>query len=92
MTTANERARSLALAGGFLVQLAEDESLPLTIRQTAVTIARHFPTIQDVTRMASYPSPVGFGLELTSMRDVERWIRDCPNGPLRESTRLTLPE
>jgi hypothetical protein len=92
MNTANERARSLVLAGGLLVQLAEDESLPLAVRQYAVAIARHFPTIQDVTRMASYPTPMGFGLELASKGDIERWVRGCPNGPLCESTRLTLPE
>jgi hypothetical protein len=42
--------------------------------------------------MALFPTPIGFGLELASKDDIEKWTKDCPNGPLRESTRLTLPE
>lgn len=46
MTMPHKRSRAIVWAGGFLIELAKDESLPLTIRQTAVQIARHFPTIE----------------------------------------------
>jgi len=53
MTTPYERARSLVWAGGFLVEIASDTSLPLAVRRSAATIARHFPTIQDVSRSSA---------------------------------------
>ena len=33
------------MAGGFLIEIARDESLPLAVRRQAVVIARHFLTI-----------------------------------------------
>lgn len=88
MTTQNERARSLVWAGAFLIELAKDRSLPITIRRTAVVIARHFPTTWDVTRMASHPFPT---VELCD-DDIQEWSRDYPHGPLLDSTRLAWPE
>src|SRR5690606_10984757 len=48
MTTSHEQARALVWAGGFLIELANDNSLPLAVRQRAVMIARHFPTASEV--------------------------------------------
>ncbi len=50
----DERTRALLWAGGFLIELARDDSLPLDIRRRAVVIARHFPTIEDVSTMALF--------------------------------------
>lgn len=41
-------------AGGFLIELARDESLPLRVRQQAGVIARHFPTYEDVSNIAPF--------------------------------------
>lgn len=90
MTMLHERTRALLWAGGFLVELARDESLPLALRQRAVEIARHFPTIEDVSHMARHPSGLDVGLEMPS--DTAGWVEGCPWGPLRYSTRLAWPE
>ncbi len=66
MTMPRERTRALLWAGGFLVELAGYESLPLALRQRAVEIARHFPTIESVSHMARHPSGLGVGLEMPS--------------------------
>lgn len=47
MTTLVERTRALVWAGGFLMELARDRSLPLEIRRKAVDIARHFLTVEE---------------------------------------------
>lgn len=89
MTTPNERARSLIKAGGFLIELAHDKSLPLSVRRKAVAIARHFPMAQDISFAASHSPSLGLDLELV---DIAEWAKDCPLGLLRESTRLMWPE
>lgn len=90
MTMPNERSRALVWAGGFLIELARDKSLPLAIRQNAVQIARHFPTIEQVSSMAN-PGPLtGVGLEDPDAHP--EWADDCRLGPLRYSTRLSWPE
>jgi hypothetical protein len=66
MTMPHERTRALLWAGGFLIELARDESLPIAVRQRAVAIARHFPTIEDVSHMARHPSGLGVGLDMPS--------------------------
>ena len=48
MTIPHERTRAMLWAGGFLIELARDTSLPIAVRRRAVVIARHFPTIEDV--------------------------------------------
>lgn len=82
MTTPAERTRALLWAGGFLIEVARDNSLPVTIRQRAAVIARHFPTIEDVASL-------DLGLAPTS--DVISWAQDCRSGPLRYSTELEWP-
>jgi hypothetical protein len=92
MTTPTERARSLIRAGGFLIELARDKSLPLTVRRNAVAIARHFPTAHEVSFAASHSPSFGLDLKLESSGEIETWAKDCPLGLLCESTRLTWPE
>lgn len=92
MTTPHERTRAMVWAGGFLIELARDRSVPLKVRQKAVIIARHFPTIEQVSAMAMlYPSS-GVGVELEDVRENPSWAEQCPYGPLTYSTRLRFPE
>lgn len=73
MTTLVERTRALVWAGGFLIELARDRSLPLEIRKQAVVIARHFPTIEDISAMALLRYPIGYGARWRlSMRSMQR--------------------
>ena len=89
MTTPSERARSLVWAGAFLVELNKDQTLPLSIRRTAAVIARHFPTTLDIKRMASAPFP---DVEIGSSAELADWLKEYPQGPLLDSTRLRFPE
>lgn len=86
----DERTRALLWAGGFLIELARDNRLPLDIRQHAVMIARHFPTIEDISAMAllKHPSDLSLGLASPEIS----WIEGCRYGPLRHSTRIAWPE
>jgi hypothetical protein len=92
MTIPEERTRALLWAGGFLIELARDDSLPLEIRRRAVVIARHFPTIEDVSAMALFRHSSGLGMGLASPREACSWAEDCLYGPLRYSTRLPWPQ
>lgn len=58
----NERSRALVWAGGLLIELARDKGLPLDLRRRAVSIARHFPTIEEVDAMAIFDQSYGLGL------------------------------
>lgn len=80
MTMPHERTRALLWAGGFLIELARDESLPIAVRQRAVAIARHFPTIEDVSHMARFRHPSGLGVGLEMSRETAGWAEDCPLG------------
>lgn len=93
MTTAYERARSVVWAGGFLIELARDKSLPLRIRQRAVMIARHFPTLGEVTLSASLTEH-GYetALDLARPKEKDDWTAHYKHGPLTSSTRLEWPE
>lgn len=92
MTMPDERTRSLLWAGGFLIELARDKRLPLDVRRSAVVIARHFPTIEDVSHMALFRHSSGLGFGLAAPSEVSLSAMDCKFGPLRYSTRLTWPE
>lgn len=91
MTMPEERTRALIWAGGFLIELARDNRLPLDIRQRAVVIARHFPRIENVALMAALRHPPGVGLEVAPP-DEASWADGCRYGPLRYSTRIVWPE
>lgn len=92
MTMPDERTRALILAGGFLIELARNEDLPLSIRQQAVVIARHFPTVEDVSAMALYRDSSGLGVGLMDPCDAPTLAQECRFGPLLYSTRLEWPE
>jgi len=93
MTTPHERARALIWAGGFLIELARDETLPITVRQRAVTIARHFPTAGEVTlAAASAENGVAYGLDLARPKNGKDWEANCSHGLLSYSTKLDWPE
>jgi hypothetical protein len=85
MTMPDERTRALVWAGGFLIQLARDQSLPLPLRRQAVVIARHFPTIEQLGSMAISDPAVALAVPERS------WSEDCRLGPLRYNTRLSWP-
>lgn len=92
MTMPHERTRALIWAGGFLIELARDKSLPLAIRQRAVVIARHFPTIEQVSLMAQFRHPSGLGSGLEDPFEFSSLAKECRFGPLRYSTRLKWPD
>jgi len=92
MTMPDERTRALLSAGGFLIELARDGSLPLDVRRRAVMIARHFPTIEDVSAMALITHSSGLGMGLDSPAEVRSRNEEGSFGPLRHSTRLAWPE
>lgn len=91
MTMPDERTRALLWAGAFLIELARDDDLPLDVRRRAVVIARHFPTLEDVSAMASFRHSSGLNMELASPDETPSWAEDCRYGPLRHSTRLMWP-
>lgn len=92
MTMSNERTRALVWAGGLLIELARDKSLPLIVRQQAVQIARHFPTVEQVSSMAN-PGPLSdFGMGLEDPGAHPEWAEQCRFSPLSYSTRLSWPE
>ena len=91
MTMPDERTRALIWAGGFLIELARDERLPMDIRRSAVVIARHFPTIEDVTSMALFRHSSGLGIGLEAPKQVDDWSA-LKFGPLTYSTRLRFPQ
>ena len=91
MSTTEERARALVWAGGFLVQISRNRSLPLELRRQATVIARHFPTIEDVGRPKQVDLLVP-GVGRLSQRDLETWCIDLEHGPLMETTRLGWPD
>lgn len=92
MTIPVERTRALLWAGGFLIELARDERLPLDVRQRAVVIARHFPTVGDIGSMAMFRHSSGLGVGLVPPQEAGPWREDCEFGPLKYSTRLEFPE
>ena len=92
MTTPVERTRALLWAGSFLMELARDKNLPLGVRRQAVVIARHFPTVEDISSMALTQDPMGFSPGLASPGEMPAGTEVGRFGPLRYSTRLAWPE
>lgn len=90
MTTKGEEARALVWAGGFLIELAKDASLPLALRRKAATIARHFPTIEQIASSSTFPR--SNRSTHPSREDLTIWATDLKHGPLKESTRISWPE
>ena len=92
MTMPDERTRALLWAGGFLIELAKDTRLPLGVRQSAVVIARHFPTVEQVATMALFRHSSGLGMGLAAPNEVSGWADNLKFGPLRDSTRFDWPK
>lgn len=91
MTMPDERTRALLWAGGFLVDIAQDESLPLPVRRRAVTIARHFPTIEDVAWIVESLRDSVLSVGLATPESVLAAEGSLDFTPLRHSTRLRWP-
>ena len=92
MTTPVERTRALLWAGGFLIELARDRKLPVSVRRQAVVIARHFPTVEDISTMAMAEQAAFLGPTLVAPEEVPADTDMGQFGPLRWSTRLAWPE
>lgn len=92
MTIPEERTRALVWAGGFLVELARDSTLPLAVRRRAVIIARHFPTIEQVSFSAMLEDLEVFKAEYTNGQFDPGLGEGMKFGPLKYSTRLAWPE
>ena len=90
MTIPEERLRALLWAGGLLIEIANDVSVPLPVRRRAVVIARHFPTVEELSRAAQQEGPFGSALEVASPERILEWSESLRFGPLRDSTRLAL--
>lgn len=91
MSTTDEQARAIVWAGGLLVEIARDESLPSALRDKAVKIARHFPTAGEVllqSELVRQASPVLFSTCDASRRERLSWMDDRKDGPLTFDTRL----
>lgn len=92
MTIPLERSLAVLWAGGLLVELSSDRRIPPEIRRTAVQIARHFPTVEDVAA-ASHLSLLGKdGGMFEHPNDCSDWKSGCPGPPLTRSTRLSWPD
>ena len=92
MTLPDERTRAILNAGGFLIEIAQDQTLPIEVRRRAVAIARHFPTFEDVAFMAMFSSAGVQHAKLASPKDILPGDVDCHFGFLSQSTRLGWPE
>ncbi|PZQ33036.1 MAG: hypothetical protein DI562_02455 [Stenotrophomonas acidaminiphila] len=92
MTMPDERTRALLWAGSFLVDIARDKTLPKPLRRKAVTIARHFPTVEDVTWLAESIRDSVLSIQLAPPAQALSEQGDWDFEPLRHSTRLSWPE
>ncbi len=92
MTSPVERTRALLWAGGFLIEVAWDKTLPLALRREAVVIARHYPTIEQVAGMARDLRPFFCGSGLASPDAMDPDLDMGRHGPLTWHTRLGWPE
>lgn len=95
MSTLEEQTRALVWAGGLLVEIAKDESLPIRLRKKAVQVARHFPTVGEVllqAKLARHATPSLFSMPAPSREEELSWIRDCAAGALTSETSLDWPE
>ena len=92
MTMPDERTRALLWAGSFLVDVARDKTLPMPLRRKAVMIARHFPTVEDVTWLAESIRDSVLSIQLASPAQALPEQGDWDFAPLRHSTRLSWPQ
>lgn len=88
----DERTRALLWAGSLLIDIAQDNSLPLSLRHRAIIIARHFPTIEDVSWMAVSSGQSAFNIQIARPQEVLLDMSSVDFTPLRHSTKLKWPE
>lgn len=91
MTMPDERTRAVLWAGGFLIELAHDESVPMKRRRQAVAIARHYVTRSDLALLHMALSSSIYGSYFAHPNEVYD-KRDFPFGTLNTFTRLRWPE
>lgn len=91
MTMPDERTRAVLWAGSLLIDISQDESLPLPLRRRAVTIARHFPTIEDVAWIVESLRDSVLSIGMGPPENALSEERDGDFTPLRHSTRLRWP-
>ncbi|WP_436000902.1 MULTISPECIES: BPSL0761 family protein [unclassified Pseudoxanthomonas] len=83
----SERTRAIVWAGGLLLDIARDRTLPVALRRRAVVIARHFLTIDDVFLMANAMKQNWHRTMLAPLEQTE--AEDAgDHGPLTLQTRL----
>lgn len=78
-------------AGGFLIETARDSALPLEVRRRAVVIARHFPTVEDISAMSLLRYPIGPAVVLVPPDESDDEHQYGLFGPLRRTTRFAWP-
>lgn len=91
MTTPDERTRAILWAGGFLLEVAHDKSLPVRLRRKAVAIARHYPLMSEIAGWHRQMNTTMFGSPLVPPEDVYQ-KEDFPQGAITCSTRTAWPE
>ena len=90
MTMPSESTRALIWAGGLLIELARDRTLPVSLRRRAVVIARHFPTVEDVELMADSMPSTSLACMLGAVE--AEWKRESgSHGALQHFTRFGWP-
>lgn len=52
MTTPDERTRSLLQTGAFLKELSSDPCVAIAVREEALRLLRHYPTVSTVSLLA----------------------------------------
>jgi hypothetical protein len=91
MTIPLERSLAVLWAGGLLIRLNGDRRVPIELRRIATSIARHFPTIEDVEHAATLSLLGDHGGMFEHPRNCPNWQEKCPGPPLTHRTRLNWP-
>lgn len=91
MTMLDERTRALLSAGDLLVDISRDHSLPLPLRRRAATIARDFPTIEDIVWVVESLRDSVLSVGLAIPENVLAEVGRLDFTPLQHSRRLRWP-
>jgi hypothetical protein len=87
MTMPIERTRNLVQAGAFLRELSANKSVPRRVRDEALRLLRHFPSVSDVEAIAHNERRL---LEVTQSKLLQaylvaevdpEWVRGYEHGP-----------
>ncbi|MCZ8062704.1 BPSL0761 family protein [Silanimonas sp.] len=91
MTTPLERSLSVLWTGGLLIRLSGDRRVPIELRRIATSIARHFPSVEDVEHAATLSLLREHGHIFEHPRNCPAWQEKSPGPPLTRQTRLNWP-